>query len=122
MPSVRSWLDSHKTLAISKGKVLVCYEGGQHYVGTGGSENNEALTDLLVDFNRDWRMRNLYRYTYMGDVNSRGVQLFSAFTLSSQWGKWGSWGSMEWLQQSIGQNSYEAVKEWGIRDWKTNNP
>lgn len=85
-------------------------------------ENNEALTDLLVDFNRDWRMKNLYRYTYMGDVNSRGVQLFTAFTLSSQWGKWGSWGSMEWLKQPIGPNSYEAGKEWGIRDWKTNNP
>ena len=44
---------------------LVAYEGGQHVVGSGGPQHNEALKDLFRAFNRDPRIKQLY-LDYLG--------------------------------------------------------
>jgi hypothetical protein len=120
LSDVRSWTQTYKSLANSKGKQLLCYEGGQHYVGIWGAENNQTLTDRLLDLNRSWQMRNAYRYTYLPNLNTDGVQLFMHFSYAGSWSKWGSWGSMEWINQPISQNYGDATKTWAIQDWVQN--
>jgi hypothetical protein len=120
MNEVRSGVDGHRTLAQNTGKTLVCYEGGQHYVGAFGQENNNPLTIRLIEFNRDWRMRNLYRNTYLPELNSRGINLFANFALCGNWSKFGSWGTMEYWTQTIGQNAGNAQKAWAVLDWMAN--
>jgi|GEM_PF-5919878 len=120
MGEVRSGVDGHRTLAQNQGKTLVCYEGGQHYVGAFGQENNNPLTTRLLEFNRDWRMRNLYRNSYLGELSSRNVALFANFSLGSRWSKWGSWGNIEYWGQPIGQNAGDSQREWALRDWLAN--
>ncbi|MFQ3671867.1 MAG: hypothetical protein SNJ84_10465, partial [Verrucomicrobiia bacterium] len=122
MAQVRSDTAAHFAIAQQRGLGLVCYEGGQHYVGLWEAVDHNPLTERLLEFNRDWRMRNLYRNEYLGDLAQRGVSVFCHFVLAARWTKWGSWGSMEWITQNIGTGTNEAGKEWAIRDWKNNNP
>lgn len=117
---INTWVTDYKNLANSKGKQLFCYEGGQHYVGYQGAENNDALTNRLHDLNRSWQMKNAYRYTYLPNLNSRGVNLFMHFSYAGSWSKWGSWGAMEWIHQPISQNYGDASKAWAIQDWVQN--
>ena len=111
-----------RNLAQSNGKGLVCYEGGQHYVAGDQVVNNQALTSRMIEFNRNYRLRNLYRYTYLNQVRDRGPSLFVHFTLTNRFSKWGSWGSMEWGGQTIGTGANQAQKEWALRNWMAANP
>ena len=43
------------------GLALIAYEAGQHLVGVGGGENNDALTALFHQANADPRMGELYQ-------------------------------------------------------------
>ena len=117
-----NWTTAHKTLANNKGKRLICYEGGQHYTAYLGAENNQSLVDQLIALNRDSRMRDYYRNTYLPMVNNAGVDLFMHFSDVSQQTKFGSWGSMEYMDQTISPNNGDAVKYWAIQDWIANAP
>ena len=50
----------HKTIADGQGWRLVCYEGGQTFVGTGGAEGDTNLNAILTAANRDPRMFTIY--------------------------------------------------------------
>ncbi|MFQ6133023.1 MAG: hypothetical protein ACE5R4_13360, partial [Armatimonadota bacterium] len=60
LPRAIEHIRRQKQVADKYGLRLVAYEAGQHAVGVGGGENNEALTALLHAANRDERMGGLY--------------------------------------------------------------
>lgn len=122
MTNVMANYSTVRDTAQANNKLLLCYEGGQHYVAGDSAVNNHPLSARMLEFNRHWRMRNLYRNTYLNEVNSRGTDMFAHFTVTDQFTKWGSWGSMEWSGQTIGTWANHAQKEWAIRDWMAANP
>lgn len=90
----RKTVARHAAVARGHGLDLIAYEGGQHLVGTGGAENNEALTKLFMAANRDPRMKKLYLKDLAG-WKAAGGGLFAAFASMGRYGKWGSWGLLE---------------------------
>jgi hypothetical protein len=119
--SVERGVRAHKALATQFGKTLIAYEGGQHFVGVRGRENDQALTDLLITFNRSAQMRDLYT-RYLDLLNREGLTLFVNFSSSVEPSKWGSWGIREYLGQPVGPGEGQARKEWAIREWIRRNP
>lgn len=111
-----------KNFAVQYNKRLLTYEGGQHYNGARGAENNTALTARLQDFNRSFQMRNFYRNTHLNFMNTLGVDLHNSFSHCSAWGKWGSWAMQEYQSQPIGTGVGQAGKAWAVRDWVRANP
>lgn len=103
------WMRDYAALAGQYGLELVAYEGGQHLVGYGGAENNEALTALFVEANRHPRMGEIYR-TYLQAWFDAGGGLFMHFSDIGEPGKFGSWGALEYLTQDSSPK-YEALME-----------
>ena len=85
-------------VADAHGLRLVCYEGGQHFVGILGAESNSALNTALHAGNRDPRMEDRYR-EYLAGLEQLGVDLFVNFTHVGEWSQYGSWGVLEYQQQ-----------------------
>lgn len=93
------WISEHLAEARARGKALVAYEGGQHLVGHGGAENNDAITALFTAANRDARMGAAYS-AYLAQWQARGGGLFVHFNSCSTYSKYGSWGAVERLDQT----------------------
>ena len=101
----------HTAVAEKHGLDLIAYEGGQHLVGTGGSENNRAFTELFITANRDPRMKKLYLEDLIG-WKKAGGGLFAAFSSMGRYGKWGSWGLLENQDQDPAvAPKYQAILE-----------
>ncbi|MBD2463651.1 DUF4114 domain-containing protein [Oscillatoria sp. FACHB-1407] len=98
----------HATLSDQYGLDLVAYEGGQHLdTNQDGTENNQAITDLFIQANRDPRMGEVYR-KYLEGLQERGLDTFMNFVAIGQPSRWGSWGALE----HVGQDSspkYDAL-------------
>jgi len=110
--SVQAHTVLQKQVADEQGCRLVCYEGGQHFVGAVGAENDQALTDTLIAANRDSRMFNRYM-EYLNMLKANGVDMFGNFSFVSSPSKWGSWGVLEYMNQPI-ENApkYRALVNW----------
>lgn len=121
-PTRQSEYTQVKNYATQYNKRLLTYEGGQHYNGWQGAENNDALTARLQAFNRSWQMRNFYRNTHLNYLSNLGVELHNSFSHCGAWSKWGSWGMMEYQTQVLGTNAGQAGKAWAVKDWIQNNP
>ncbi|NBD15131.1 MAG: hypothetical protein GVY04_03015 [Cyanobacteria bacterium] len=72
---------------------MLAYEGGQHLVSRGGIENNQAITNLFIEANRDPRMGEIYR-EYLTQWHQLGEDLFVHFSDIKSPSKWGSWGGL----------------------------
>ncbi len=109
---VAKYMSSYAQFCKEHGKPLLAYEGGQHLVGRGGSENSEALTALLIAANRSPRMGELYKqYLDLWFANSDDVMCLFSFSGANS--KWGSWGLIENLDQPESQTpKFKAVKEY----------
>ena len=81
-----------------RGLKLLAYEGGQHLVGVGAAQNNQALTNLFVTANRDPGMRQLY-YNDLNGWFNEGADLFMLYRLTGDYGQYGSFGLVEWQSQ-----------------------
>lgn len=114
---VRGHVQDHLTIANQQGMKLVCYEGGQHYVGIFGAENDDVLTGILHEANRAPRMYERY-IEYLDMLNEEGVELFSNFSYVGEFSKWGSWGVLEYQDQPL----HEAHKYRALLDWMRTNP
>jgi hypothetical protein len=88
---------------------LIAYEGGQHLVGVGGVENNQAITKLFMAANRDPRMHDVY-INYLNQWKNAGGGLFMHFLDIGQFSKWGSWGALEHVEQKKSPK-YDALME-----------
>ncbi|MBU3665786.1 MAG: hypothetical protein FGM15_07920 [Chthoniobacterales bacterium] len=109
-----AWTKEHRQLADERGWRLVCYEGGQHFVGIAGAENNATLTGILHAANRDARMQERYR-EYLVALESEGVDLFVNFSHVSGWSQWGSWGVIEHQQQPAADApKWRALSDWAL--------
>lgn len=93
------WTHDQAAVAEANGLRLICYEGGQHFVGILGAESNATLTSVLHAANRDPRMQDRYR-EYLTALEQEGVDLFVNFTHIGEWSQWGSWGVLEDQQQA----------------------
>ncbi|WP_013321989.1 hypothetical protein [Gloeothece verrucosa] len=87
---------------------LVAYEAGQHLVGVGKVTNNQAITKLFIEANRDPRMREVYEQLITQWNQVLGGTLFMNFSDIGQPSKWGSWGALEYLEQKTSPK-YQAL-------------
>jgi hypothetical protein len=109
---VRAHVRDHRLLADQQGAELICYEGGQHFVGAAGAENDTTLTNLLIAANRDPRMYDRY-VEYLDMLQEEGVSLFSNFSFVDTPSKWGSWGVLEYQDQPIEEaHKFRALEDW----------
>ena len=115
LPECLGWMKTQKAVADKYGLKLVCYEAGQHLVGVGGGENNEALTRLLIAANHHPRMGMIYT-KYLEAWRDLGGDLMCLFSSISADSKWGSWGLLEGADQAS-SSKFDAVKA-----WNQNNP
>ncbi len=98
LPDVFGWMEGYRALAEARGLGLVAYEGGQHFIGFMGIENNDRINTLLDELNRDPRMERLYTQ-YLEHWRQNGGQLFVHYLNVQRWSKWGRWGALEHLLQ-----------------------
>ncbi len=95
-----------------RGVRLLGYEGGQHLVGWGGTENNAAITALFVAANRRPEMAWLYVWFVEGwrAVGGGPIAMYAATVKP---GKHGSWGALEHGDQ----DPLTAPKYFALRAW-----
>jgi hypothetical protein len=102
---------NYAALAHKRGLKLVAYEGGQHLVGRGGTENNDKLTRLFQGANRHPRMKALYLED-LKNWRDEGGGLFCVFSSMGLPSKWGSWGVLEHTAQDpLTVPKYQALQE-----------
>jgi hypothetical protein len=110
LPQCIGWMKLQKAVAEKYKLPLVCYEAGQHLVGVGGAENNEALTKLLVAANQHPRMGVLYA-RYLDAWRDLGGDLLCIFSSVAASSKWGSWGLLEGTDEASSPK-FDAVQKW----------
>ena len=96
-------------LAKQENLKLLAYEGGQSLVGKKGVENNQAVTKLFWQANRDPRMGEVYR-DYLNRWYELGGGLFVHFADVGRFSKWGSWGALEHIFDDSSPK-YDALME-----------
>ncbi len=103
------WVTAHRRLADEQGWRLVCYEGGQHFTGIGGAQNNDELTARLFAANRDPRMGQRYQ-EYFAQLQRSGVDLFMNFGHIQAWSKYGAWGALQSQEQPVSESpKWQAI-------------
>lgn len=117
LPESIQWIQTQKKVADKYGLKLITYEAGQHLVGVGGGENNEAMTKLFHAANRDPRMGRVYE-KYFAAWAENGGDLMCHFSSIGQWSKWGSWGLAEFEDDRPADfpkyvATLRAAKKWG---------
>jgi hypothetical protein len=108
-------MKTQKAVADKYGLKLVCYEAGQHLVGVGGGENNQALTELLIAANHHSRMGIIYT-KYLDAWRGVGGDLMCIFSSVATSSKWGSWGLLEGADETASPKNDSVVK------WNLANP
>jgi len=109
LPAAIKAINEQKAIADKYHLSLIAYEGGQHLVGVGGGENNEAITKLLQAANASPRMGPLYD-TYFDAWRAAGGGTFCYFSSVGVWSKWGSWGVMQyWDDKVAGAPKFQAI-------------
>ena len=109
---VREQVAAQRRLAEAAGCELVCYEGGQHFVGLGRAKDDERLTDLLHAANRHPEMGARYD-EYLAMLDGEGVTTFCAFSFCGAWSKHGSWGALERIDQPLDEApKFAALARW----------
>jgi hypothetical protein len=98
-----------KAIADAQGCTLDCYEGGQHYTGIWGAENDDTLTGILNNANRDPRMYSRFM-EYLCMLNAEGVNTYHHWIYVGAYSKWGSWGVLEYQDQPLDDaHKYRAL-------------
>ncbi len=112
IPRTVEWIDGNKQHANRYGLTLICYEAGQHAVGTQGGENVEAITKLLHAANRSDAMGDLYD-DYLAAWQEADGGLMCLFSSIGTFSKWGSWGLAEHYDDAPSDyGKYAAVIRW----------
>ncbi len=112
LPRTIKHIQEHANLVRKYGLKLVAYEGGIHFVGAGGAENNEKITQLCMEVNRHPQLYRLYRQ-YLDAWARAGGDLFCYFASVSEWSKWGCWGVMEYYDEDPRRSpKFRALIDW----------
>lgn len=80
------------------GLPLIAYEGGQHFVGGGEFQFDEALNTLMDALNRDPRMKGVYA-TYLDNWRRATGGEFTHYLHADRHGPFGRWGARETMTQ-----------------------
>ena len=88
--------------ALGFGKPLISYEGGQHFLGAGSGQNDNALNAIYDSVNRDPRMKQVYAQYLNGWRDDTGQFLTHYFNCDA-WSVFGRWGSLEFSTQPRAQ-------------------
>lgn len=115
LPRAVAEMAAQRKVAGKFGVRLVCYEAGQHLVGVGGAENNETLTQLLIEANRHPRMGAFYTHYLDEWKTTGGGDLCVIFSSVGQSSKWGSWCLLEGATET-NSPKFDAVMEWNRRN------
>lgn len=109
--TVTTWISDHASLAGQHNLELIGYEGGQHLVPPPGTTaiDDPLYRILILEANRDPRMRNLY-YKFLNAWHVAGGSTLCLFNHVSEPTKWGHWGLLEFQDQPW----YEAHKWSGV--------
>jgi len=96
--------------AVQYGYHLLAYEGGQHLAGIGSAQNNQNLTALFSEANRDARMNEIYLQNLKDWQMEAFGETFVLYYFAGRYSQFGNWGLMEYIEQ---ENSpkYRAVTE-----------
>jgi hypothetical protein len=78
VPATLSGAGAQLATANARGLTLLAYEGGQALYGSGGVENDSAITNLFTLANRDARMGAIYDQFFAG-WKAAGAHLFNHF-------------------------------------------
>ena len=108
--TIRNDVQANMAIANSYNLPIVCYEGGQHLVGTGTYQNDTDLEELFKNANRDPLMQPLAR-AYCQMLQDEGIEELAWFSHMSVYSKFGSWG----LQEHYGMDprpKYDNAIEW----------
>jgi len=102
-----------KGIADGYGWWLVCYEGGQSFLGSDGAAQNDTnVTAICEAANRDPRMGTLYT-EYLDMLKAQGVNLFNNFSYCGNWSQYGCFGSLEYQDQPTNAApKYAALVQW----------
>lgn len=114
--TVNGRITSHLTIASGAGKRLICYEAGQHLLGTGAANNNTSLTTLLTSANRDADMGTLYT-EYLTFWEGMAGDLFNQFNETCTMSKAGFWGALETQDadfEGTGAPKYKALRDFSL--------
>lgn len=98
LPATLKAITGNRAVADGFGVGLTAYEGGQHFVGTGGIENDAQVNALFDAVNRDPRMGDIYT-RYLNAWEASGGGSFVHFVNVSRWSKWGRWGALTHINQ-----------------------
>jgi hypothetical protein len=123
LPLIASLVATTRQKTLAAGLDLIAYEGGQHFVGVGGIQNNSILTKLLLDTNRSPQMAPLYR-DYLNTWKNAGGGLFCLYSSTSNFkphkggSQFGHWGLLEYSgQQATMPTLATAPKYLGVLAW-----
>ncbi|MHB1156263.1 MAG: hypothetical protein ACYC26_05420 [Phycisphaerales bacterium] len=115
LPQSVQWITRAKGVADKYGLKLIAYEAGQHLVGVGGGENNEAMTKLFHQANAHRRMGECYT-KYFQAWQDAGGDLMAIFASVGGWGKWGSWGLLQYAEDDATEQTatpkFMATMRW----------
>ena len=115
LPNAVRAIKAQKELADRYGLELIAYEGGQHFVGVRGAENNERLTKLLLQVNAADGLEQIYD-AYFDAWQRHGGGLFCYYASVSRWSKWGSWGVLQYADEGPASSpKYRALVRWAQR-------
>jgi hypothetical protein len=110
-------MTANKAVAQQYGLNLVAYEGGQHLVGISDAQNNQTLTNLFKDVNRNPRIQTLYD-EYLQDWATIGGDLFVHYVDIGSYSKYGSFGALEYQDQDV----TTAPKYQSLMNFATQHP
>ena len=91
-------VEAYAQLAEEEDLLLVGYEGGQHLVGVDNLSNNQEISDLFIEANRDPRMGEVYE-EFLSIWSNSGGDLFAHYNDIRQHSNSGSWGALESVYQ-----------------------
>lgn len=110
LPFVDREVAAQKATAKSFSIPLITYEGGQHFVGAFGFENDDQLNAIMDAVNKDPRMKGIY-LTYLNNWRNRSNQVFMHFVSVERHGKFGRWGAREFAQETRSQApKFDAIQ------------
>lgn len=93
---------AYKTIAEKYNMDLIAYEGGQHLSAI-NYQNNQTLTDKLIEANRSPEIEEIYCDMFDAWFNNGGKQFFN-FSSSYKPNKYGSWGVIENTEQPLSKS------------------
>jgi len=102
---------SSKGVADTYGVQLCCYESGQSLVNGNQYNNIDALTTLLTNANRNYRMRGIHNNYYRLWAKYGGGGVLNVYSYCSGYSKYGSWGMIEYQDQDLNTAyKYQSIK------------